>query len=298
MTFSNAIRTELTERLQNRVDKTDWALITFASFAAALGKIREKSDGWQVTVRVTGRPLAALLEAVARTLSFDLLDKQAGKRDVLLSFKVAGQFRAALFFDFDGWLSEAGQEGFEPIFSAFFLACGVASDPSTGRYRLAFSPSAGGALALMTRLFTASQLTPARTRHQGRTHLIFTSGEEVSRFLLLCGAHRALLDFEGKRSERELLGQVNRLVNFDDANAGRRAESIARQLESIAIVEAMRGLDWLPHRLAEAARARLEHQGASLEELGAAMAPPVSKSGMSHRFNRLHTIARSLAGED
>ena len=134
MTFSNAIRTELTERLQNRVDKTDWALITFASFAAALGKIREKSDGWQVTVRVTGRPLAALLEAVARTLSFELLDKQAGKRDVLLSFKIAGQFRAALFFDFDGWLSEAGQEGFEPIFSAFFLACGVASDPSTGRY--------------------------------------------------------------------------------------------------------------------------------------------------------------------
>ena len=115
---------------------------------------------------------------------------------------------------------------------------------------------------------------------------------------MLCGAHRALLDFEGKRSERELLGQVNRLVNFDDANAGRRAESIARQLESIAIVEAMRGLDWLPPRLAEAARARLEHQGASLEELGAAMAPPVSKSGMSHRFNRLHTIARSLAGED
>ncbi len=86
-------------------------------------------------------------------------------------------------------------------------------------------------------------------------------------------------------------------MNFDDANAGRRAESIARQLEAIAIIEALRGISSLPPPLVDAAKARLENKGASLEELGETMDPPVSKSGMSHRFSRIRSIANSLAGD-
>ncbi|HZK28922.1 MAG TPA: DNA-binding protein WhiA, partial [Clostridia bacterium] len=136
------------------------------------------------------------------------------------------------------------------------------------------------------------------TRHQEKTHLLLSSGEEVSHFLLVSGAHNALLAFEEKRSERELIGQVNRQVNFDDANAGRRADSIARQLEAIDMIERHRGIDSLPPPLVEAARARLANRGASLEELGAAMVPPVSKSGMSHRLNKIRMIARSLLGNE
>ena len=298
MTFSLQIRKELAGRQSDYLDNPEWSLVTFASFTAVLGRVREKENGWDVTVRVTGDLTASLLEAAARTLGLAAGEKTKGKRDVRLLFHVPFQGSSALFFDFAGWLDQAGERGLEPVFSAFFLACGVMSDPSTGRYRLAFSPSAGGAVKLMTRLFSDHGLVPGTTRHQGRTHLLFTNGEEVARFLLLCGAHHALLEFEEKRSERELLGQVNRLVNFDDANASRRADSIARQLEAISVIEGLRGLDWLPPQLAEAARARLENRGASLEELGGAMVPPVSKSGMSHRFSRIRAMARSLVGED
>ena len=298
MTFSLQIRKELADRQGARLGDPEWSLVTFASFTAALGKIIEREEGWDVTLRVTGDMTAALMESAARTMGFPLVERSKGRRDVSLLFHVPFPSRSALFFDFDGWIDEVGERGLEPVFSSFFLACGVMSDPSTGRYRLAFSPSAGGAIKLMKRLFSKHDLAPGTTRHQGRVHVLFTSGEEVARFLLLCGAHHALLAFEEKRSERELLGQVNRLVNFDDANAGRRAESIARQLEAIAVIERFRGLDWLPPQLAEAARARLENRGASLEELGGAMVPPVSKSGMSHRFSRIRAMARSLAGED
>ncbi len=298
MTFSLQIRKELADRQAAYLNDPEWALVTFASFTAALGRVKEGGQGWDVTVRVTGDTTASLLESTARTLGFSPGGKSKGRRDVTLRFHVPFRDRSALFFDFDGWLDQVGERGLEPVFSAFFLACGVMANPSTGRYRLAFSPSAGGAVKLMVRLFSNHGLTPGTTRHQGRTHLLLTNGEEVARFLLLCGAHHALLEFEEKRSERELLGQVNRLVNFDDANAGRRAESIARQLEAIAVIERFRGLDWLPPQLAEAARARLENRGASLEELGGAMVPPVSKSGMSHRFSRIRAMARSLAGED
>lgn len=150
----------------------------------------------------------------------------------------------------------------------------------------------------MMYIFDKSGLAVKQTQHQGKTHLILSSGEEVSRFLLLCGAHNALLEFEEKRSERELIGQVNRQVNFDDANAGRRADSIASQLEAIEVIERYRGIDTLPPPLVEAARARLTNRGASLEELGAAMVPPVSKSGMSHRLNKIRLIAYSLLGSE
>ena len=97
---------------------------------------------------------ADLMETVARTLGFPAGEKKRGRRDVTLLFKVPFQGRTALFFDFNGWLREVGERGLEPIYAAFFLACGVMSNPATGRYRLAFSPSAGGAIQLMTRLFS------------------------------------------------------------------------------------------------------------------------------------------------
>lgn len=298
MTFSSRIRKELSERHFTHADDEEWSLVSFASFASTAGQIAEVEGGFQLTLRVGKQYVAPLLEVILRRLSLKVLNKTRGKRDVKYGIFVPYRQRSYLFFDFDRWMEETKEAGLEPIFAAFFLGSGVMSDPARGRYRLSFSPPAGGAIGLMSRIFTQAGFRPSSARHQGRTHLLFSNGEEVARFLLLSGAHNALLTFEETRSERELIGQVNRQVNFDDANAGRRARSIASQLEAIAIIEKKRGIDSLPPPLVDAVRARLDHQGASLEELGETMDPPVSKSGMSHRFSRIRSIASSLAGDE
>ena len=51
--------------------------------------------------------------------------------------------------------------------------------------------------------------------------------------------------------------------------------------------ESLHSLDSLPDDLEEAARVRLEHPSASLEELGSYFARQLTKSGVSHRMNRL-----------
>jgi DNA-binding protein WhiA len=297
LTFSSRIRRELAHRHLAHADDEEWSLVSFAAFASTSGHIEETKGGWQLTLRVGKKFVAPLLEAIFRTLSLKLSQVTKGKRDVKYTVFVPHEKRPFLFFDFHRWIEETEEAGLEPIFAAFFLGSGVMSDPTGGRYRLSFSPSSGGAVGLMTRVFKQAGFSPTATRHQGKIHLLFSNGEEVARFLLLSGAHNALLAFEETRSERELIGQVNRQVNFDDANAGRRAESIARQLEAIAIIEALRGISSLPPPLVDAAKARLENKGASLEELGETMDPPVSKSGMSHRFSRIRSIANSLAGD-
>ena len=46
--------------------------------------------------------------------------------------------------------------------------------------------------------------------------------------------------------------------------------------------------------LKEAARVNLENPGASIAELGKLMDPPIGKSGMNHRLNKLLEIANGL----
>ena len=54
------------------------------------------------------------------------------------------------------------------------------------------------------------------------------------------------------------------------------------------------GLEKLPQNLRETAMIRLEYPEAPLKELGNYMDPPVGKSGVNHRFQKLSEIAERL----
>ncbi|MGI6157254.1 MAG: DNA-binding protein WhiA [Saccharofermentanales bacterium] len=298
MTFSGDIRKELAERHRRHAADAAWAMPGFATFVAMRGTVQERIGGWTVSLSVSGAPASRMIETTAAALGLTARAVERGKRDTVWVYDVPRELRMGLFFDFDGWAKQVEAVGMTPFFASMFLACGAMSDPSSGRYRIAFSPISDAAVSLIERLMGAEGFAVRTTEHQGKRHAFISNGEDIARFLLLSGAHNALLSFEATRARRELVGRVNRQVNFDDANASRRAESIARQLNAIDVIRRTRGLDALSPSLAEAARARLEHRGASLEELGERMDPPVSKSGMSHRFHKIRAIARTLEQED
>ena len=50
----------------------------------------------------------------------------------------------------------------------------------------------------------------------------------------------------------------------------------------------------LPEELQEVAKIRLEHPEMSLRDLGASMDPPLSRSGVNHRLQRIVKFAESL----
>ena len=54
------------------------------------------------------------------------------------------------------------------------------------------------------------------------------------------------------------------------------------------------GLSALPEELQAVARLRLEHPEMSLRDLGAAMDPPLSRSGINHRLQRIIKFAEGL----
>lgn len=95
---------------------------------------------------------------------------------------------------------------------------------------------------------------------------------------------------------REVRATANRLANFDDANLRRSARAAVAAGARVQRAMEILGAD-VPGHLVEAGRLRLEHQQASLEELGALADPPMTKDAIAGRIRRLLALADKRAAE-
>ncbi len=130
-------------------------------------------------------------------------------------------------------------------------------------------------------------LNPLLRKREGHAFLYFKSAEAIADLLRIIGAGGTLLELESMRVLRSMRNQVNRAVNCETANLEKVIASAQQQLDLIDRADKTVGLDNLPPSLREAALARRRHPDASLKELGGKLDPPVSKSGMNHRFRQL-----------
>ncbi len=171
-----------------------------------------------------------------------------------------------------------------------FLACGSISEPSKPYHlEIAARRPAGAQAAAL--LFASIGMHCGVLRREGYSVAYLKEGQPISDFLLLTGAHAALLELENRRVEKEMRNTVNRVVNCDSANLMRLADSAMRQQRAIRALVDAHGLESLPEGLRQAAVARLENPDLSIAELGEIMSPPVGKSGMNHRLRRLEEMA-------
>jgi DNA-binding protein WhiA len=115
---------------------------------------------------------------------------------------------------------------------------------------------------------------------------------EISKFLILTGAHGAALTMENARLVRGVRNQANRLVNCETANLSKTIEAGLRQAQACSGLLAS-GAKLPPHLLA-VAKLRIAMPEASLRELGEHMSPPLSKSGVNHRLRKLMAMAQEL----
>ena len=103
-----------------------------------------------------------------------------------------------------------------------------------------------------------------------------------------------MMEFENIRAEKDVNSKVIRAVNCDEGNTKRQAEAAAVRNELITKVMNSGLASKLSPELREAAKAHMENPGASLAELGAMMDPPIGKSGMRHRLDKIAEFARNL----
>lgn len=172
-----------------------------------------------------------------------------------------------------------------------FLGAGSLNDPKKGYHLEIVCRHEAFATALCAMLEArqlAAKVTPRKT-----SYIVYIKeGEAVADFLRLIGASQSTLAFEHARIIRNVSNNLNRQRNFEEANMQKAAQACAEQLVDIERIRRETGLDSLPHRLFEAAEARLNHPEATLAELAALLG--VSKSGLKHRFEKIAERANDL----
>jgi DNA-binding protein WhiA len=151
---------------------------------------------------------------------------------------------------------------------------------------------------LMNSLSLDARIIPRKRRLKQQLVVYLKEGEQISDALGLMGAHQSLMKLENARIVRNIAGTVNRRVNCETANLMKTVDASVRQTEDIRYLRDSVGLEQLPQGLREAAELRLKMPDATLRELGEALDPPIGRSGVNHRLQRLSELAARLRGEE
>ena len=132
---------------------------------------------------------------------------------------------------------------------------------------------------------------------RGVDRVVIRDGDSISALLTRLGAHDSVLAWEERRLRREVRASAHRLANFDDANLRRSARAAVAAGARVRRAMEILGDD-IPDHLAQAGKLRIEHQQASLEELGQLSDPPLTKDAIAGRIRRLLAMADKRAHDE
>ena len=174
-----------------------------------------------------------------------------------------------------------------------FLVCGAVTDPEHD-YHLEFSvPHYNLSRDLLALLREVGFPAKAVTR-SGSYIVYIKESERIEDCLTYLGAQKAALEMMGIKMIKSIRNETNRRTNCENANIDKTVQAAAAQVEAVRRIEEKGGLSSLPEELQAVARLRLENPDMSLRDLGAALTPPLSRSGVNHRLQRLIAIAEKL----
>ena len=130
-----------------------------------------------------------------------------------------------------------------------------------------------------------------RMKIKNKYSIYLKEGEEISKFLALIGANKAVMQFEDIRIQREMRGKVNRLVNCETANLNKTINASIEQIAAIRKLQETGKFNKLNDNLKEIALLRLENPDIALADLGKLLKEPVGKSGVNYRLKKIVDIA-------
>jgi DNA-binding protein WhiA len=140
------------------------------------------------------------------------------------------------------------------------------------------------------------------TERRGRFVVYIKAAEKIADFLRIIEANQAVMKFENIRISRDFTNSITRLNNMDVANEMKTQAAARNQLEDIEILSAAGKVEKLDEKLKDVVVLRQEFPEASLNELAGIYekrtGTTVSKSGMKHRFVRIHELAEKERGRE
>lgn len=177
-----------------------------------------------------------------------------------------------------------------------FLGAGFVSDPEKN-YHLELVCSHYGLASDVLELLSEFGIYAKISRRKSSDIVYIKEGDAIADFLSLIGATNSMLEFTNTKILKDMRNNVNRVVNCETANVSKTVNASVDQIKWIEKIDRHIGIKSLPPQLYELCRLRLENRNSPLKDLGQMLSPPVSKSGINHRFNKIKEIAENIEGE-
>ncbi len=124
--------------------------------------------------------------------------------------------------------------------------------------------------------------------------LYFKSNTAISDILSFAGAMRASFEVTNSYIEHDIRNNENRATNFVAKNISRSVNATQKQIAAINKLITHNKLELLSSELIQTARLRIENDDVSLSELALMHEPPISKSGLNHRLEKICLAADEL----
>lgn len=174
-----------------------------------------------------------------------------------------------------------------------FLGGGSITDPQKS-YHLEFDYKNKSQAEKLVGLLENSGVMARVTERKSHNVVYVKEYEMIAGVLGLIGAGGAAMEIYNISAEKEIRNGINRQMNCENANMDRIASAYCKHLLAIEKLKASPEYEHLPESLKEAAEIRVKFPEDSLKDLGGRFDPPIGKSGVNHRLNRLIEIADSL----
>lgn len=174
-----------------------------------------------------------------------------------------------------------------------FMASGSVNPPEKTNYHLEITANNQEHAQFLIDLLARFEIHAKTIERRSKSIVYIKQAEKIADFLRIIGANDAVMKFENIRISRDFTNSLTRLNNCDVANEVKSQTAARKQLADIEILE-KRHIH-LDTKLRDVAELRKANPEASLMELcmlyEEQTGVTVSKSGMKHRFVRLHELA-------
>lgn len=289
MTFLETIKNEIVAALPKRPCCRRNMLF---GMLVSRGEVTEEG---KVLLRIPHKESAELaLHLVKEQLgrNAEQIPTERGGRFYLISFesRVAAQFLSELNTRFLAHPMQRSCPGCAPAFlKGLFVTAGHIADPAKA-YHLELSLGAR-ADALLPFIEREYGLTPRLSVRRRERLLYFKDSSAIEDVMTVLGINDAAFLFMNKKIEKQFRNEANRRTNCEAGNITRAVNAAAKILSALRWMEQGGRLSSLSEELSAIARLRLDHPEASLSQLAALTTPPLTKSGVNHRLQKIMELA-------
>ncbi len=165
-------------------------------------------------------------------------------------------------------------------FRELFRLCGSVTDPKKS-YQLDFALEDPEAAALLREYLAGAGFAFGLSGRRGRTVLWLRDSGSVEDFLAYMGATSASFDVMNAKIDREFRGRATK-----------------KYADAVALLKKAGRYDLLPEDVRITGDLREANGQLTLEELGRLHEPPISKSGVKHRLEKILRAAEELRAEE